>query len=122
MRRSYLAHTASFSYPFVRRAGPPGIPDACNAHDGLVLQVDFERALSVAGILPLEEPAQPKDTSLADDELTIESALEDRPAYSSRNLVLTALSEKFCFFPIFFECRALVFTSSSSEDVTGVLC
>src|SRR5580700_422067 len=62
---------------FGRRTGTPGVPNARDAHDGFVAKVDFKRTLSIALPLPFVESAERHDAPLANDKITIESALED---------------------------------------------
>src|SRR6185295_9612944 len=64
--------------PFVRSTGMPRVPDARDAHDGFVAEMNLERPLSLPVVLPLKKTAQRDDGALSDDEITTQSALEDR--------------------------------------------
>ena len=66
----------------VLRFGTPTLPNARDAHDGFIAKVDFERPLIVAVPLPLKETAYRHDATLTNDEVTIQSALENRFASS----------------------------------------
>src|SRR6266704_3370316 len=63
---------------FVRSARSPRGPNPRNTHNGFILKVDFERALALAIPLPFVKTAQRDDASLADYQISIESALENR--------------------------------------------
>ena len=62
---------------FVGSSGPPRIPYSRDAHDGVILEMDLERALPLAVLLPFEKTAERKNAALPDDEIPIQSALED---------------------------------------------
>ena len=65
---------------FMRRAGLPCLPNARNAHDELVTEMDSEWAFSLAVRLPLEKSAYGYDAPLADYQVSIKFAREHRLA------------------------------------------
>ena len=64
----------------MRRAGLPCLPNARNAHDEFVTEMNSERALSLAVRLPLEKSAEGYDAPLADYQVSIKFAREHRLA------------------------------------------
>ena len=64
-----------------RPSGEPGchVSQIPETHDGFVAKVDFERALSFAGLLPLLEPDTGRCTA-ADYQISIKPAIEHRLA------------------------------------------
>src|SRR5438093_13503322 len=60
----------------IRGSAPPSVPNPRDTHDGFILEVNFERALSSGILLPLEESAERDDAPLTYDEISIQRAPE----------------------------------------------